>query len=130
MSREAMKARSGPLTWPWPADTPLDRSRRVAQSYRAALELVDADAARAIDAWAADHGQGWVVGATWDYDENELLTLREAADRANVQPRTIYQWHRRGLPYVGTVDGLRVKAGDLVRWVRERRQARVGNTTR
>lgn len=123
------EARSGPLAWPWPADTPLDRSRRVAQSYRAALTLVDPDTAHAIDRWAADHGQGWVVGATWDYDEHELLTLREAADRANVRLRTIYAWHQRGLPYTDTVDGLRVRAGDLVRWQRERRLARLGNTT-
>lgn len=123
------KARSGPPAWPWPADTPLDRSRRVAQSYRAALARVDADTAAAIDAWAVDHGQGWVVGAVWDYDEHELWTFAEAADRANVQLRTIYAWHQRGLPYTSTVDGLRIRAGDLVAWQRDRRLARLRDTT-
>lgn len=124
-----MTARSGPSAWPWPADTPLDRSRRVAQSYRAVAATVDPDAVAALDAWAADHGQGWVVGQAWDFDENELLTLHEAADRANVQLRTIYAWHQRGLPYTRTVDGLRIRAGDLVAWQRERRLARLGNIT-
>lgn len=124
-----MTARSSPPAWPWPADTPLDRSRRVAQSYREALRRSDPDTADALDTWAVDHGQGWVVGATWDYDENELLTRQQAADRAHVQLRTIYQWHRRGLAYTDTVDGLRVRAGDLVRYIRDRRRARVGNTT-
>ena len=124
-----MTARSGPLAWPWPADTPLDRARRIAASYRDALRLVNPDTADAIDAWAGDHGQGWVVGAAWDYEEHELLTFAEAADRANVKLRTIYQWHQRGLPYTDTPDGRRIKEGDLVRWLRDRRRARLRNTT-
>lgn len=126
MMRPTKNARSGPSAWPWPADTPLDRSRRVAQSYREALRLSVPDTADAIDAWAVDHGQGWVVGSTWDYDPNELLTLREVADRANVKLRTVYEWHQRGLPYTDTVDGKRVRAGDLVAWQRDRRRARLG----
>lgn len=122
---DTSKARSGPLAWPWPADTPLDRARRLAQSYRAALVAVHADTADAIDAWAVDHGQGWVVGATWDYDEDELLTFQQAADRANVQVRTVYQWRQRGLKAVSTPDGRRIRAGDLVQYVRDRRQARL-----
>lgn len=122
---DASKPRSGPLPWPWPADTPLDRARRVAQSYRAVAADVDPDAVAAVDAWAVDHGQGWVVGSTWDYDEDELLTLDEVAERTHVERRTVYAWHRRGLPYTDTVDGLRVRAGDLVRWRRDQRLRRV-----
>jgi hypothetical protein len=124
-----MTARSNPLAWPWPADTPLDRARRVAQSYRDALRRSDPDAAHALDTWAADHGQGWVRPQAWDYDENELLTLYEAAERASVRLRTIYQWHQRGLVYVDTVDGRRVRVGDLVRFIRDRRRSRLGDTT-
>lgn len=121
-----MTTHSGPLAWPWPADSPLDRSRRLAQSYREALRRSDVHAADAIDAWAVDHGQAWVVGAAWEYDEDELLTLQQAADRANVAVRTIYQWHQRGLAYTPTVDGPRVRAKDLVAYIRDRRRARVG----
>lgn len=119
------KARSGPLAWPWPADTPLDRARRVAQSYRDALRLADPDAADVLDTWAADHGQGWICAATWVYDPDHLMTLREAAEWAHVQVTTIYQWRQRGLPYVLTVDGRRVREGDLVAWLRDRRRARL-----
>lgn len=122
-------ASSGPPAWPWPADTPLDRARRVAQFYRDALRRADIDAADTIDEWAAARGQGWVVGSTWVYDEEELLTLDEVADLAHVQVTTVYHWHQRGLPYTSTVDGVRVRAGDLVRWQRDRRRARLGDTT-
>lgn len=98
----------------------------MAQSYREALRRTDPDTAHALDTWAVDHGQGWVVGATWDYDEYELLTIREAANRANVQIRTIYQWHRRGLRYTATADGPRVRADHLVDYIRDRRRARAG----
>lgn len=124
-----MTPRSGPPAWPWPADTPLDRARRVAQSYRDALRQADPDTADAIDRWAAAHGQRWVLGATWDFDDDRLLTLDEVADIAFVAVTTVYRWHQRGLPYTSTVDGLRVRAGDLVRWQRDRRLARLRNTT-
>jgi len=125
MSPSAKTARSGPPAWPWPADTPLDRARRVAQSYRAAAAIVDPETIAALDAWAVDHGQGWVVGHQDTYDEDELLTVSEAADWAHVQVRTVYMWHRRGLPYTDTVDGIRVRKGDLVTWLTDRRQARL-----
>jgi hypothetical protein len=112
-------------SWPWPADTPLDRARRVAQSYRAALEVVDGRAVARLDAWAVEHGQSWVAGGAIDYDPDELLTISEAADTAHVQVKTIYQWHQRGLVYTRTVDGVRVRAGDLVRYVQDRRRQRV-----
>lgn len=129
MSAPDRRPRSGPPAWPWPADTPLDRARRVAQSYRDALRQADPDAADAIDRWAADHGQRWVVGATWDFDDDHLFTLDQVADIAFVELSTVYRWHQRGLPYTSTVDGLRVRAGDLVRWQRDRRLARLRNTT-
>lgn len=125
----AQEARSDRPAWPWPADTPLDRARRVAEFYRDALRRSDLDAADAIDEWAAARGQGWVVGARWTYDEDELLTLDEVADYTHVQVATVYRWHQRGLPYTPTVDGVRVRAGDLVRWQRDRRRARLGDTT-
>jgi hypothetical protein len=126
--RETQRARSGPLAWPWPADTPLDRSRRVAQSYRALAATVDPDGVAALDTWNVDHGQGWVVEQEWDYDENDLWTLDEVAERCHVQIGTVYRWHQRGLPYTDTPDGLRVRVGDLVTWHRNRRLSRLGGT--
>lgn len=91
--------------------------------------LVNPDHAHTIDAWAADHGQGWICAPTWVYDPENLMTFQEAADWAHVKVRTIYQWHQRGLPYVSTVDGRRIREEDLVRWLRDRRRARLGDTT-
>lgn len=113
------------LRWPWPADTPLDRARRLLQSYRAALADVAPNAVTSLDLWALEHGQGWVIGQRWEVDEDELLTLDEVADLAQVQLATVYRWHQRGLEYTRTVDGLRVRVGDLLRWERERRQRRI-----
>lgn len=124
-----MNRPSGPLAWPWPADTTLDRSRRLAQSYRAVAADLDPEAVASLDAWAADHGQGWICEKPWPWDDDHLFTIAEAADAASVRVTTIYQWHQRGLPYVRTADGLRVRAGDLVRWDVLRRQNRLGNTT-
>lgn len=114
------------LSWPWAADTPLDRARRLLQSYRAALMDLSPETVAALDEWAAEHGQGWVTGQRWEVHVDELLTLDEVADLAQVQLATVYRWHQRGLDYTRTVDGLRVRVGDLLRWERERRQRRLG----
>lgn len=102
----------------------LDRSRRVAQAYRAALLDADPAAAERLDAWALDHGQSWVCPTEWPYQDDELLTFQQAADACHVERPTIYRWHQRGLPYTETVDGPRVKAGDLLEFERNRRLAR------
>lgn len=122
-------APSGRLSWPWPADTSLERARRLARAYRDALARVDGPAAAALDRWAVDHGQPWIAAQEWEYDEDRLYTLAEVAEKCHVVLRTVYQWHQRGLPYVRTADGLRVRAQDLVRWEQERRQRRIRNLT-
>lgn len=114
--------------WPWPADSVLDRSRRVAQAYRGALLDADPVAAAGIDAWAAEHGQSWVTPTEWPYADDDLLTIGQAADACHVQRATIWRWHQRGLPYVDTVDGQRVKARDLLEYNRTRRLARLKRT--
>lgn len=114
----------GPLAWPWPADTPLDRARRVASTYRAALEAISPEQCASLDAWAEDHGQGWVAPSPWPYADEDLLTLQEVADACHVELRTVYRWHQRGLPYVATPNGLRVRALDLFRFEHARRAAR------
>ena len=54
-------------------------------------------------------------------DRDELLTLQEAADRLKVHYMTAYRWVRRGELAAFKAGGrLRVRAGDLDRFVRER----------
>lgn len=113
-----------PAPWPWPADTVLDRARRVAGSYREALLRADPLACAQLDDWAKAHGQGWAVPSPWPYGDEELITRREVADLLHVDLRTVYVWHRRGLRYTDTADGVRVKVADLQDWLRQRRLAR------
>jgi hypothetical protein len=115
---------SGPLAWPWAADTPLDRARRLALTYRAALATSAPDAAARIDAWARDHGQAWVDPIDWLPGDDELLTLAEVAHLCAVQIRTVYTWHQRGLRYTNTPDGARVRGADLIAFEQTRRQRR------
>jgi len=111
--------------WPWPADTTLDRSRRLAVMALEALRVADPAAARRLAAWATDRGQGWIVPSPWPYTDDDLLTVEQAAEACHIEVRTVYRWHQRGLAYVDTPDGLRVRAGDLVTFQRTRRQARL-----
>jgi hypothetical protein len=116
--------------WPWPADTQLERVKRLTRAYRDALAEVDPSTALQLDAWAADRGEGWIAADPTTYDDDDLLTLDEVARWAGVRVGTVYQWHWRGLPYVSTPDGERVRMGELKRWERDRRQARLRRRSR
>lgn len=112
--------------WPWPGDSTLDRSRRVAGLYRARLQALDPDACAALDAWMAQRGQGWIAPSPWPYTDDDLVTCEQLAHACHVEVRTVYRWHRRGLPYVDTPDGLRIKIGDVYAFQRRRRLERKG----
>lgn len=88
-------------SWPWPADSVLDRAKRVAWAYRAALAEADPVRAQRIDDWAVDHGQSWVHPTEWPYGDDELLTIGQVADLCHVERATVYRWHQRGLPLPG-----------------------------
>lgn len=111
--------------WPWPADTTLDRSRRLCRAYRDALAELDPDAAAGLDRWAIEHGERWLLAEGTLYEDNDLLTLAEVAETSGVKLRTVYQWHQRGLRYVVTVDGPRVRYADLIAFERNRRLRRL-----
>lgn len=114
-----------PLAWPWKADSPLDRARRVAGAYRAALAALGPEECARIDDWAARHGQGWVAPTEWPYTADQLITTQEVAELCHVKLRTVYAWHQRGLPWTPTPQGIRVRVGDLEVWERLRRLARL-----
>lgn len=114
--------------WPWPADTTLERSRRLCRAYREALGQLDASVAASIDRWALAHGERWLLVEGVAYDEHYLLTLAEVADTCGVKLRTVYQWHQRGLCYTDTVKGPRVKYSDLIAFERNRRLRRLRQT--
>lgn len=110
--------------WPWPADTPLDRARRVAQAYRHALNAAADEACAQLDKQMITLRQTWVVPSANVYEPDDLLTAELAADAANVEPRTIYAWRSSGLKVTSTPDGPRYRFGDLQEFRAERRRKR------
>jgi hypothetical protein len=115
----------GPLAWPWSADSPLDVARRTASAYRAALEALSPQRCAVLDTWHVAHGQGWVVPTPWPYADHELLTPQQLADACHIRLRTVYHWHRQGLPYTRTAQGIRIRVRDLFAWQQQRRQQRL-----
>ncbi len=114
--------------WPWPADTELERARRVARQYREALEHAAPALVRRLDALCAGYGQGWVAAAPLAHHPDELLTTAEVAELCQVRARTVTKWRLEldpPLPAIRTPDGVRIRVGDLLAWQAARRHARL-----
>lgn len=106
--------------WPWPADTQLDRARRVAQSYRAELLARLPDVCAALDAAMLERGQRWVVPRPAVADLDEWVTVSVAAEHVGLTDQAVYAWVYRRKLRSKTLDGrvvvplaeaLEVKAG-------------------
>lgn len=113
-----------PDPWPWHADSPLDRARRVACNYRDALAHRDPEACRTLDDKVRGLGQGWIVAQPVVYDHDDLLTVDEVAEMTHVRPGTVAQWRRRGLVATNTPDGFRYRVADVLAYHAQRRRRR------
>ncbi len=103
--------------WPWPGDTLLDQSRRVARSYRAALLEVDPERCAAIDQQVVEWGQQWIAPQQTTIDPREWVTVDIAADHTGLTASAIYKWVHRDdrVPGQKGNDGrLRVRIGDVL----------------
>lgn len=78
--------------WPNPADTPLDRARRIAQMYRAHLHQQAPAMAAAVDATCAGFGETWMVEKPDIVDPDAELTTAQAAELVHVDVRRIRDW--------------------------------------
>lgn len=114
--------------WPWPGDSPLDRARRVARTYRDSLHSLDPALCATVDQRCRDLGQSWIVPKPLTYSADDQLTADEVADMCDVQPSTVRQWKRRGLPAADTVDGVRYLVADVLAYHSERRVRRASKT--
>lgn len=94
--------------WPYPGDSPNDRSRQVAIQYRAALERVDPAACCVIDQAAVWAGEGWVVGSYAVEIEEDLITVARAAELVGMSRRWVYLRVQRA-----AVDPVRVRLADV-----------------
>lgn len=83
-------------SWPYPGDTPLQRSRRLAIAYRQHLNTTNPDLCAALDEAARSYGEDWVCGSLLTTPDDELLTTAQAAEHAGVDIETVRQWRKRG----------------------------------
>lgn len=109
------------------ADTPLDKARTVARSYREALRMNHPHLCARIDAHMAELGQTWIVPTIAQYEFDDLLDTRQAADYCGIEPNTLQVWKARGLEVVETVDGRRYRVRDLLEYQATRRQRRAAS---
>ncbi|HEY6116776.1 MAG TPA: hypothetical protein VI172_12535 [Candidatus Dormibacteraeota bacterium] len=79
-------------TWPNPADTPLDRARRIAQMYRAHLNQHAPAMAAAVDNTCASYGETWMLEQSDIVDPDAALTTAQAAELVHVTPQRIRVW--------------------------------------
>jgi hypothetical protein len=118
--------RRPPDPWPWPADTPTERARRVARAYRDAYLAVAPEPCRDLDQRVQALGQPWIVPAVAQFTDDDLLTVDELADFCGVRPGTIDQWRARGLSSVDTPDGRRFLIRDVLEYQAQTRRRRSG----
>lgn len=114
-----------PASWPWPADTTLERARRVAQIYRHAYHALAPDDCAQLDRQMTQSGQSWVAPAVSIHEASDLLTAELAAEEMRVARRTIYAWRERGLPVVETTDGPRYRVDALRAFAADQRRRRI-----
>lgn len=117
------------VAWPWPENGRVDRTRRVATSYRRLLELalagqIDDPAAALADLdnrWN-ELGQGWVTPSDQPLYLDDWLTPSELAELFHVDSQSFRHWARRGhISSIVSTDGVRrYRVGDVVEYARRR----------
>jgi hypothetical protein len=84
--------------WPNPADTPLDRARRIANMYRAHLTQHAPLVAAGVDATCVSYGETWMVEKPDIVDPDSELTTAQAAELVHVTIRRIRDWAQTDHP--------------------------------
>lgn len=79
--------------WPWESDTPLERARRVARSYREALESANPTMCERLDRKVSEFGQTWIqpVEVRW-----EQLSAKDIENMLGIPATTIRAWASKG----------------------------------
>jgi hypothetical protein len=114
--------------WPWPADSREDAAKRVALSYRHALEEAAAgDASRravldALDEQWVERGAGWVKPTEAPLRFGDWLTAQEIAELFFITTKMVRNWGDRDQVqfYVATDGARRYRVGDVVDLYRAR----------
>ncbi len=101
--------------YPYPGEAPVVRARRIANAYRARLMLVDPEGMAELDALCERWGETWAMPRLCRWDEDDWLSVADAAEFICVQPDSIHKMRLRGR-LTGKYEGGRwlYRAGDLV----------------
>lgn len=96
--------------WPFPEDSTLERSRKVARSYRDALMGVDPEHCAFLDSKAVEAGQGWVCPTQIPSEAlieafDSVMGPKDIAFLLGIPASTIYGWASKGLLDRATEDG-------------------------
>jgi hypothetical protein len=80
--------------WPWPAETDLDRARRIAVAYRQHLHTAAPRVCAGLDEMVVRWGETWVAPELVYTDPEQAITTAEAADLVGVTPEMVRHWAR------------------------------------
>lgn len=90
----------------------MDRARKVAQTYRLALQGAEPEACTRIDQAARDAGEGWVCP---QLTTDEWVPVATAAEVSGRSRRWVYAWIERDAGRWAMIDGrLHVWLGDVL----------------
>lgn len=98
--------------WPDAHDLPVDRARQVAQEYRRALRRADRLTCDIIDRAAEHVGETWVIEEYADELEDDLVSVRRAAELIGRSERWVYMLAARN-PDLVLRRPMRIRVGDI-----------------
>lgn len=105
--------------WPEPADLPVDRARRIANTLLAHLpDDLQADMIRA----ARLVGETWLGASLLRFTVDDVVTTGQAAEVIHVGAATIRKWHSLG--YLDNQGTGRYRLGDVLDCAAARRRER------
>lgn len=82
--------------WPFPEDSSIERARKVAIAYRTALLDALPDQCAILDERMRYFNQTWVLGHADLWDDNDLISGKEAAGLLSVTPGAVRHYRLRG----------------------------------
>lgn len=116
--------------WPYPADTPLVRARKIAHMYRGIAHAANPDACQEADATARMYGETWAVPHVITAHDEDLLTPADAADYLCTSTANIRRLRLTGqLNGHHTPEGWRYQVADL-KTLQQRRPRNTSSNTR
>lgn len=121
--------------WPWPGDSPEDKAKRIALSYRQLTfditqgRIADpAGELHRLDEHWAEHGHYWPRPGVIPVSDDEWMTAADLAHHLNKAPTDIYRWAARGkiLQRVSADGHPEYSVSSTREYLHQRRQKRAG----